>query len=196
MLRGVTSATMTAEHVVLVDERNQPVGTVPKSSVHSRQTPLHRGFSLFAFNSRGELLLQQRAGSKKTWPLVWSNSCCGHPANGESSEAAAARRLSTELGLTVSVAEITVILPDYRYRFEKDWVVENEFCPVMVARTDETPKLNPVEVEAVRWATWSEFVAEVTRFPDRYSPWCTEETLLLSANPKFQAWYQSAVQAA
>jgi isopentenyl-diphosphate delta-isomerase len=127
--------------------------------------------------------------------LTWSNSCCGHPAVDESNEAAAARRLGAELGLTVDPSEIVMILPDYRYRFEKDGVVENEFCPVMVVQVDQAPKLNPAEVEAVRWVSWLEFVAEVTRFPDRYSPWCIEETLRLSVDPRFRAWYQSAVQA-
>lgn len=176
---------MISEHVILVDERNQPVGTAPKADVHTQQTPLHRGFSVFLLNRRGELLLQQRAATKKTWPLVWSNSCCGHPADGESNEAAAARRLRHELGLSLS--EIEMVLPDYRYRAELNGVVENEFCPVMAAFTDQAPELNQDEVAAVRWVPWTEFVAEVKQFPERYSPWCTEETLLLDADPKFQA---------
>jgi isopentenyl-diphosphate delta-isomerase len=183
----VTPAT-TAEHVVLVDERNQPIGTAPKANVHMQQTPLHRGFSVFVLNDRGELLLQQRAATKKTWPLVWSNSCCGHPADGETNEAAATRRLSHELGLSVS--EIQMVLPDYRYCAELNGVVENEFCPVMVAFTDQTPSMNPDEVEAIRWVPWDEFVVEVKADVNRYSPWCTEETLLLESSPHFQEFRQ------
>lgn len=173
-----------SEHVILVNEQNQPIGTAPKANVHTQQTPLHRGFSVFVLNLRDQLLLQQRAATKKTWPLVWSNSCCGHPADGETNEAAATRRLSHELGLSVS--EIHLMLPDYRYRTELNGVVENEFCPVMVAFTDQIPVPNPDEVEAVRWVPWDTFVAEVRAHPEQYSPWCVEETLLLDVDPKFQ----------
>lgn len=176
------------EHVVLVDEQNQPIGTAPKLDTHTGDTPLHRGFSAFLFNSRGELLLQQRAHSKKTWPLVWSNSVCGHPMMNEASEAAAARRFRDELGLDIK--NIEAVLPDYRYRAVRDGIAENEYCPVMVALADDAPKLNPDEVEAVRWVAWPDFVAEVTAFPERYSKWCVEETRLLDASPAFRAWRQ------
>ena len=180
-----------SEHVVLVDEQNQPIGTAPKFDTHTGDTPLHRGFSVFLFNSRGELLLQQRAHGKKTWPLVWSNSVCGHPALSEVSEAAAARRFQDELGLDIK--NIVVILPEYRYRATRDGIVENEFCPVMVAWSDNEPTLNPEEVEAVRWVAWPDFVAEVKEFPERYSEWCVEETLLLDQNEHFQKLFQKHV---
>jgi isopentenyl-diphosphate delta-isomerase len=67
------------EEVVLVDEENNILGTMPKSLVHGEKTPLHRAFSAFIFNYDKKLLLQQRSHVKKTWPLAWSNSCCGHP---------------------------------------------------------------------------------------------------------------------
>jgi isopentenyl-diphosphate delta-isomerase len=91
---------MTSEAVVLVDEDNQVLGTMPKADVHGETTPLHRGFSCFIFRARdGHLLLQQRSAKKKTWPLSWSNSCCGHPDLTESAVQAARRRLNYELGL-------------------------------------------------------------------------------------------------
>jgi len=175
-----------SEYVVLVDEKNQPIGTALKLEVHTGDTPLHRGFSAFLFNARGKLLLQQRAHGKKTWPLVWSNSVCGHPMLGETSEAAAARRFRDELGLDIK--NIEVVLPDYRYRAVRDGIVENEFCPVMVAFSDSQPALNPDEVESVRWIGWKAFVAEVRAHPERYSEWCVEETKLLDASPAFHAW--------
>jgi isopentenyl-diphosphate delta-isomerase len=70
---------MIPELVVLVDENNTVLGTMPKSEVHGAETPLHRAFSIFLFNAEKKLLLQQRSHVKKTWPLAWSNSCCGHP---------------------------------------------------------------------------------------------------------------------
>ncbi|MDO8452012.1 MAG: isopentenyl-diphosphate Delta-isomerase, partial [bacterium] len=88
------------EYVVLVDEKNQELGTMPKDQVHTTDTPLHRGFSLFVFNDRKELLVTRRARTKKTFPGVWTNTLCGHPAPGERSIDAARRRLQDELGLS------------------------------------------------------------------------------------------------
>jgi len=88
------------ELVVLVDDADTEIGTMPKSEVHTLDTPLHRAFSLFLFRkSDGKLLLQQRSHAKKTWPLVWSNTCCGHPGPGEERIDAVARRLGRELGM-------------------------------------------------------------------------------------------------
>jgi isopentenyl-diphosphate delta-isomerase type 1 len=167
------------ELVVLVDEQNRPIGTAPKATVHGAATPLHRGVSVFLFDGAGRLLLQQRALGKRTWPGVWSNTCCGHPAPGESVEDAARRRLRDELGL--EAADLRVSLPDYRYRAERDGVVENEICPVLTGRVLGTPDPRRAEVEALRWVDWGEFIAECERFPERYSPWCVEETRLLAA---------------
>ncbi len=170
------------DYVVLVNEKNKSLGTMEKLAAHSDKTPLHRGFSLFLFNRQGEFLLQQRAFHKKTWPGVWSNSVCGHPKLYESSIAAARRRLAYELG--IHKAEIEMALPDYRYHIEKDGIVENEFCPVMVAYTDEVPKPNPEEVEKVRWIPWRTWVEEIKKNPEGYSAWCVEETQLLIKNKK------------
>ncbi|HLA96454.1 MAG TPA: isopentenyl-diphosphate Delta-isomerase, partial [Pyrinomonadaceae bacterium] len=141
--------------VVLVDESDRVIGSALKREVHHSQTPLHRGFSVFLFNGRGELLLQQRALTKQTWPGIWSNSCCGHPMPDETVEAAAERRLKFELGL--SNIDLMIALPDFRYRAEKDGVIENEFCPVLFGFTDQQPRVNPDEVEAVRWIDWKQF---------------------------------------
>ncbi|HEY4526002.1 MAG TPA: isopentenyl-diphosphate Delta-isomerase, partial [Candidatus Paceibacterota bacterium] len=100
------------EFVVLVDGDDNEIGTMPKALVHQAETPLHRAFSFFLFNSKGELLLQQRSSRKKTWPLVWSNSCCGHPLPGEERKDAVKRRLKDELGLTGIEAEEAA---PYRY---------------------------------------------------------------------------------
>src|SRR5437868_15000164 len=125
------------DYVILVNEQNNPIGTMPKLEAHHAATPLHRGFSLFLFNTRGELLLQQRSKKKKTWPGVWSNSVCGHPMLDETPINAASRRLTFELG--IHDATVTMMLPDYRYRFMKDGIVENECCPVMAGVTSGKP---------------------------------------------------------
>ncbi len=170
------------EMVVLVDEENNVLGTTPKSSVHSDKTPLHRAFSSFIFNSKGELLLQQRSGLKKTWPLIWSNSCCGHPAMDETNIEAAKRRLSFELGLEID--ELFEVSP-YRYQFVRFGVMENEICPIIVGFTDEEVKFNPEEVEAVEWIGWVTFLKEVKANPENWSEWCVEESLILEKNEMF-----------
>ncbi len=172
------------EMVVLVDEENIPVGTAPKLPVHGSNTPLHRAFSVFLFNSRGELLLQRRAIAKKTWGGIWSNSCCGHLMLHENVKAAAKRRLWEELGLTR--IELKVILPDYRYRAEKDGIVENEICPVLIGFTDRAPVLNPEEVAEYRWEKWEDFLSSANDPGSQLSPWAIEEANLLEQDEEFK----------
>lgn len=182
-----------SELVVLVDEKNNPIGTAPKTTVHTNNTPLHRGFSVFLFNGKGEVLLQQRGSAKKTWPLVWSNSCCGHPAPREDVVSAAKRRLKYELGL--GDIELTVALPNFRYRAETDGIVENELCPVLVGISDAEPRLNPSEVENVHWKPWQTFCAETKTPQNPYSPWAVLEMEALQKSNVFKAFY-AKVQAA
>ncbi len=166
------------EYVVLVDEDDREIGRAPKSRVHCSVTPLHRAFSLFLFRDGSELLLQQRAGSKNAWPLVWSNSCCGHPLPGESYEDAVVRRALFELGIHL---EKVRKISDYRYCFSKDGVMENEICPIFAGRHDgNSLHPNPDEIQDLRWIPWNEWIIETRLRPDRYSPWCVEETLIIA----------------
>jgi isopentenyl-diphosphate Delta-isomerase len=171
------------ENVVLVNEKNEVLGLAPKATVHTENTPLHRAFSVFVFNSKKELLLQQRSSSKKTWPLIWSNSCCGHPGENESVENAANRRLKFELNLEVT--NLQVIIPDYRYRFSHLGIVENEICPVLVAFCDVNPKINQEEVENFKWIPWGKFISDIKENKLQLSEWCVEESMLLEKNPDF-----------
>jgi isopentenyl-diphosphate Delta-isomerase len=172
------------EHVVLVDEENRVLGTMPKEAVHGAQTPLHRAFSAFVFRAGDrKLLLQQRSASKRTWPLVWSNSCCGHPKLGESNVEAARRRLQAELGLEPRVIE--EVAP-YRYCFTRDGVMENEICPILVGIIDGEPVVNPAEVQAVRWVEWGAFLREVEGNASGFSEWCVEEAKILQRTPRFR----------
>ncbi|OGH13778.1 MAG: isopentenyl-diphosphate delta-isomerase [Candidatus Levybacteria bacterium RIFCSPHIGHO2_01_FULL_38_26] len=171
------------EHVVLVNENNKILGTASKLETHNNDTPLHRGFSLFLFNKEGELLLQQRSAKKKTWPFVWSNSCCGHPALDESSIDAAKRRLNFELGITKT--KIFEIIPDFRYKVELNGIIENEICPILIGFTDQKPMINKDEANDIRWVSWDKFVEDVKKNPDVYSPWCILEVEKLKNNKKF-----------
>ena len=179
------------EIVVLVDEKNKVLGTAPKLKTHNINTPLHRGFSLFLFNKKGQLLLQQRSAKKKTWPLVWSNSCCGHPNLYESNVDAAKRRLRFELGINLN--EIYEILPDFSYRAGMDGIVENEICPVLIGFSDQKPTINKNEMKNVRWIKWEYFVKEINQNPGAYSVWCEQETKLLIKNKKFLSLYKKFI---
>jgi isopentenyl-diphosphate delta-isomerase type 1 len=170
--------------IVYVDEDDNAIGTAPKLAAHDGDTKRHRAFSIFVFNSKGELLLQQRALTKKTWPGVWSNSCCGHVMLHETVVNAAKRRLKYELGITG--VKLEIILPDFRYRAEKDGVVENEICPVLIGFTDALPALNPAEVNDIRWVSWEQFVEDVADPAKGYSPWAREEVELLRNSDGFR----------
>lgn len=165
------------ELVVLVDEDNNILGTMPKSEVHGEHTPLHRAFSVFLFNWDKKLLLQRRSHVKKTWPLAWSNSCCGHPWLDESNIDAAKRRIQHELGMTVQWIEEASY---YRYQFTKDGVMENEICPIHIWYTIDTPMIRPDEVEDIEWIEWADFLEEIkNNTTNKYSPWCVEEAMIL-----------------
>ncbi|MBT3480114.1 MAG: isopentenyl-diphosphate Delta-isomerase [Opitutales bacterium] len=173
------------EHVVLLDLDGNPIGTMDKRSVHTANTPLHSAFSIFLFDGKGNMLSQKRAHSKKTWPGIWSNACCGHPASGESHLDAAHRRLEQELGLTQ--IELMNALPNFRYRAELDGIVENEICPVFIGQCSVEPTPNPKEVAATEWIPWKTFADSCkgltqTRF-DSFSPWSHLEGQLLLEHP-------------
>lgn len=167
------------EFVVLLDEDGQEIGTAPKASVHHRTTPLHLGFSCYLFDRAGRVLLTRRALTKRTWPGVWTNSFCGHPAPGEELEDAVRRRATHELGLQID--ELACVLPEFRYRATAaDATVENEICPVFCARTYGPVKPAADEVMQWQWVSWPQLrmVAELS-WP--ISPWAAEQIPLLDA---------------
>lgn len=157
------------ESVILLDGRGAAIGTAPKGTVHHQDTPLHLAFSCYLIDAHGRLLLTQRAHHKTTWPGVWTNSCCGHPAPGEPIVDAVRRRLHEELG--TSVDEVDLILPRFRYRaVMENGIVENEMCPVFRARAaaDLTP--DPGEVADAAWHPWPEVGATIAVRPTT-APW-------------------------
>jgi len=170
------------ECVVLVDDDGRAVGTMPKAAVHTRETPLHLAFSCYAFDRRRRLLMTRRAESKSTWPGVWTNTCCGHPAPGEPVQTAVARRLRQELGLSALV--LVPVLPLFRYRAVMDnGIVENEICPVFVAVVSDVPSPDPAEVATTRWVDWKGFrdLATAPRpSAATISPWAREQVAELA----------------
>jgi isopentenyl-diphosphate Delta-isomerase len=178
------------EYVVLLNDAAQPVGRELKSRVHHARTPLHLAFSIFLFDATGRTLFQQRAQHKKTWPGVWSNACCGHPAPGETLASAAKRRLRDELGIATPV-ELKLALPHFRYRARWEAIWENEVCPVFVAAYEGPIAPNPTEVAAVRWIEWASFARACTGGTDSefstFSPWSRWEAAELMATSRFNA---------
>lgn len=163
-------ASVDEELVVLLDDAGRPCGTAPKRLVHHRRTPLHLAFSCWVFDARGRTLLTRRAAVKQTWPGVWTNTFCGHPAPDELIEAAVRRRAHHELGLTLG--RLDLAWPDFRYRAAMDdGTVENEVCPVYVTRSNRSPHLDPAEVAEVRWAALRDVRVEVETTPSAFSPW-------------------------
>lgn len=163
--RVVSSET---EELILVDAEDREIGSLDKGACHDGEGVLHRAFSLFIFNPRGELLLQQRSSSKRLWPLYWSNSCCSHPRRGETMEEATARRLDDELHIAAELEFVYKFAYQARFGAEGS---ENELCRVYLGRTDDPVTPNPNEIAAIRWLPAGEVSAELDRLPERFTPW-------------------------
>lgn len=176
------------ESVVLLDGEGRAVGTQDKATVHHAATPLHLAFSAYLFDPDGALLVTQRAPSKATFPGVWTNSVCGHPGPGEALEAAARRRATHELGVTVG--ELRLVLPEFSYVAEMGGVVENERCPVFAAALpDRELDLDPAEVGGVEWVPWATFAAGVLDGRRSVSSWCREQVeQLVQLGPAPMHW--------
>lgn len=171
------------ELVVLVDDHDTVIGTTEKNTVHTATTPLHRGFSLFLFNSKKELLLTRRARNKKTFPGVWTNTVCGHPGPGERVVDAAKRRLKDELGISLKRSHLFRLVAPYRYRFaDANGMVENEICPILMAYADVDPRPNTDEIDAWKWIAWKTFLEDIKKNAHLYSPWSVEEARILQSN--------------
>lgn len=170
---------MSVENVVLLDDDGKPIGTMKKSQVHGPKTPLHLAFSVLIFDERGNILLTRRAINKRTWPGVWTGSCCGHPQPHEPLEAAIARRVPQELGC--SFKNLICIEPTFRYKaVSAEGIVENEVCPVYTATIEGTLCPNSDEVAEYRWCRISDIKAAAKHASFLLSPWFVRQVLLLS----------------
>jgi isopentenyl-diphosphate delta-isomerase len=140
-----------------------------KALCHAGQGVLHRAFSLLIFNTRGELLVQQRAASKRLWPLYWSNSCCSHPRGSESLHVATHRRLREELGFDCPLQFLYKF--QYQAQFDADGA-EHELCSVFIGRCDQTPRINREEIHDWRWLSPEILHAEMRSADSgKYTPW-------------------------
>ncbi len=153
--------------VILVDELDREVGTMEKLEAHQKGL-LHRAFSIFVFNTKGELLLQQRNKNKYHSGGLWSNTCCSHPSPGEGVEGAAYRRLQEEMGFTTELKIIHSFV--YKAPFDNG-LTEHEFDYVLVGKSDNSPKPNPDEVQDYKWISISDLKEDITKNPDKYTYW-------------------------
>jgi isopentenyl-diphosphate delta-isomerase len=168
------------ELVVLLDDDGAATGTAPKATVHHERTPLHLAFSCYVFDGDGRLLITQRAHHKPTFPGVWTNSVCGHPAPGEDLHEAVTRRAEQELGL--ELASLTLAVPTFRYEaVGENGVREHELCPVFTATAVSGATADPAEVAELAWVPWTSFRDEVLDGTRTVSPWCAEQVAELAS---------------
>jgi isopentenyl-diphosphate Delta-isomerase len=169
-LRGHLGETAAeCEPLILVDGADREVGHLDKARCHAGRGVLHRAFSLLIFDASGQLLLQQRAASKRLWPLYWSNSCCSHPRRSESMETAIHRRLREELGLSCPLH----FLFKFQYQAQFDALgAEHELCSVYIGCATGPLSINRDEILAWRWVSPETLQAEMGGpGAARFTPW-------------------------
>jgi len=156
------------EHVILVDENDQVLGTMPKMEAHL-QNKLHRAFSVFIFNSNNELLIHQRAADKYHSANLWTNTCCSHQRPNENNIEAAERRLEEEMGMQAEnlVDKFHFI---YQVKLEND-LYEHELDHVLVGVSNEDPNPNPNEAQDYRWINVDDLKKEIEQKPEDFTFW-------------------------
>lgn len=154
--------------VILVDERDRPLGVEDKLAAHQGKGKLHRAFSIFILDSSNRLLLQKRASSKYHCPGLWSNSCCSHPQPGAELLAEAQKRIQFELGFTTALKEIGTA----RYRLVlENGMTEWELNHLLVGRYESSVEPNPEEVAECKWIAITDLKREVKQHKKIFSPW-------------------------
>ena len=155
------------EQVILVDEQDQPIGLMEKQAAHI-EPQLHRAFSIFLFNSKGELLMQQRALSKYHSPGLWTNTCCSHPRAGETLEEATSRRLMEEMGMTCPMHEVYTFI--YKAPVGQG-LTEHEFDHVFIGQSDDIPNINTEEVASWKYMRLDDLKKDLELYPELYTEW-------------------------
>jgi isopentenyl-diphosphate delta-isomerase len=155
------------EQVILVDENDNQIGLMNKMEAHEKAL-LHRAFSIFVFNSKGKLLIQQRALTKYHSGGEWANTCCSHQRSGESTLEAAHRRLQEEMGFDVDLEEV------FQFTYKKEFgngLTEHEYDHVVFGYYDETPNINPEEVADWKYVDLAQLKIDIEINPEQYTIW-------------------------
>ncbi len=158
---------MMEQQVILVDENNKEIGVEEKIKAH-QEGKLHRAFSIFVFNSKGELLIQQRAKTKYHSEGLWSNTVCSHPRPNETYFQATHRRLREEMGFDCELKKLFCFI--YNTGFQNG-LIENEYDCVFIGKFDGTPKPNPQEIMDYKWVSMKELRDDIISNPNKYSVW-------------------------
>lgn len=158
---------MTEENVILVNEKDEQIGLMPKMEAHQKAL-LHRAFSVFIFNEKDELMLQQRAHAKYHSPGLWTNTCCSHQREKETNVEAGKRRLQEEMGFTTELKDTVSFI--YKAPFDNG-LTEHEFDHILVGRHNEDPILNPEEAAAFKWLSLEEVKKDMEINPQIYTAW-------------------------
>lgn len=158
---------MPLEEVILVNTKDEEVGTMEKMLAHEKAL-LHRAFSVFIFNHKGEMLIHQRAEDKYHSGGLWTNACCSHPRKGETTEEAAHRRLMEEMGFDCPVSERFSFI----YKAELDHgLTEYEYDHVFFGSFDGKPRINPDEVSDWKYISIATLTASMKQHPEHYTEW-------------------------
>ena len=158
---------MIEELVVLVNEKDEQIGLMPKMEAHEKAV-LHRAFSVFILNDANELMLQQRALHKYHSPGLWTNTCCSHQREGESNIEAGTRRLQEEMGFVTALKETTSFI--YKAPFDNG-LTEHELDHIMVGNFNDCPVINEDEVAAWKWMSLEDVKEDIDRNPNQYTVW-------------------------
>ena len=158
---------MEEENVILVNEKDEQIGLMPKMEAHEKAI-LHRAFSVFIFNDKNELLLQQRAADKYHSPLLWTNTCCSHQRNGETNIEAGRRRLQEEMGFICDLEEKISFI--YKAPFDNG-LTEHELDYIMIGFYNENPVINKEEVEDFKWMLLEDVKSNMDLKPELYTEW-------------------------
>ncbi len=158
---------MQEEQVILVNEKDEKIGLMPKMEAHEKAV-LHRAFSVFVFNDKNELLLQQRASHKYHSPLLWTNTCCSHQRDGEGNIEAGIRRLEEEMGFVCELKEVTWFI--YKAPFDNG-LTEHELDHILIGYYNENTILNREEVDSFKWMTIEAVKNDMQKHPEIYTEW-------------------------
>ncbi|MBA3985979.1 MAG: isopentenyl-diphosphate Delta-isomerase [Flavobacteriales bacterium] len=158
---------MSEELVILVNEKDEQIGLMPKLEAHKKAL-LHRAFSVFIFNDTNELMLQQRALDKYHSPGLWTNTCCSHQREGESNIQAGKRRLLEEMGFTTDLKETISFI--YKAPFDNG-LTEHEFDHILVGNYNGIPQINEDEVAQWMWLPIEDVKNDIAENPSKYTEW-------------------------
>ena len=158
---------MKEEQVILVNEKDEPIGLMNKMEAHEKAV-LHRAFSVFVLNDKNEVMLQQRAHHKYHSPLLWTNTCCSHQRAGETNIEAGKRRLYEEMGFNAELKELFHFI--YKAPFDNG-LTEHELDHVMIGYSNEVPSINPDEVESWKWMKIEDIKEDMIQNPALYTIW-------------------------